>query len=122
MECVYRVSMRNFPNCLDCGLRLSAYKSKRCYACNGKIRLGVFIKKDVGYYAVHRWVRKVYGSANKCEGDECKKESKFFEWSLLKGNPYERNRSYFWQLCKKCHNLYDKVYDGRQRNTRGQFV
>lgn len=57
--------------------------------------------------SIHNWLRKIYGQANHCENNKCKKISKHFEWSLLKGKKYERKRKNFWQLCTSCHAMYD---------------
>lgn len=61
---------------------------------------------EVGYTALHDWLRKNFGKANKCE--ICKiLIAKKYEWALLKGKEYERKRENFWQLCSKCHTKYD---------------
>lgn len=109
-------------NCIYCGKNLSRKEYTRCKPCFAKLRKGKFVKKQVKYYAVHKWIRVNFGSAYKCENDKCEHESNAFEWSLLRGNKLERKRKNFWQLCKKCHNLYDNVYLNRKRDAKGKFI
>ena len=61
----------------------------------------------VTYNTVHWWIRRNFGSANKCENPKCLGESNIFEWALLKGKIHERNIKNYWQLCRKCHFSYD---------------
>lgn len=61
---------------------------------------------EVGYSGIHKWLTKSYGSPKIC--DNCDTEdAKRYEWALLKGKSYERNRDNFIRMCKKCHNNYD---------------
>jgi hypothetical protein len=62
---------------------------------------------NITYNSLHWWIRRNYGSANKCENHKCEAKSNIFEWALLKGKNYERKRGNFWQLCRKCHFNYD---------------
>lgn len=65
-------------------------------------------KEEPTYGIVHYWLRMRYGKAYKCEGSNCSGISNCFEWSLLKGKEYIRDRSNFWQLCRSCHTKYDQ--------------
>ncbi len=67
------------------------------------------------YSSIHSWIRKNFGSAQKCEGSNCTGPSKRIEWALLKGKKYERKRENFIQLCKSCHVKYDATPEGRKR-------
>lgn len=61
---------------------------------------------NVGYTALHDWLRKNYGKASKCE--HCKTlNAKRYEWALIKGKKYQRKRENFIELCPKCHAKYD---------------
>lgn len=73
---------------------------------------------NVGYYGLHHWIRKTFGSAKKCENKKCKyprknaagntiKEPKRYEWALKKGKKYTRNKKDYFQLCPSCHRKYD---------------
>lgn len=61
-------------------------------------------KKDVGYYAVHDWLKLNFGKASECE--KCG-NIKNVQWAKKKGCDYLRRRENFWQLCAKCHMYYD---------------
>src|SRR5438552_3862146 len=52
-----------------------------------------------GYHAIHNWIAKYYGRANKCESVTCSQKSKTFQWALLQEKKYEHKRENFWQLC-----------------------
>ncbi len=64
-------------------------------------------KAGITYNSLHWWLRREFGSANKCEHPLCDKDSIHFQWSLIKGKEYDRNIENFWQLCRKCHFKYD---------------
>jgi len=79
--------------------------------CRGKTYSGEKHYRYIGkasYHSTHWWLLYYHGKAKKCENYYCKKESKIFEWALLKGKEYERNTENFWQLCKSCHMYYDR--------------
>lgn len=59
------------------------------------------------YTRIHNWLRKHYGKANCCENPECVGKSKYFQWSKIKGKPYEKTREHFRMLCISCHTKYD---------------
>ena len=59
------------------------------------------------YRAIHVWLRDNYGKATKCEELLCLRESTNYEWSLLKGRKYERNRGNYVMKCRQCHAIYD---------------
>ena len=42
--------------------------------------------------AIHRWINKYYGKADRCEDPNCKNISAWFEWALIKGRKYLRKR------------------------------
>lgn len=109
------------PIC-ECGKRLTRYDASNCRNCYYEKKKGLFIKEFVGYSAVHRWIRKNYGIANRCENLYCSGKSIVFEWSLIKGKKIERKRENYWRLCKNCHNLYDNVYSNRKRKKDGTFI
>lgn len=68
-----------------------------------------------GYYAIHKWLFKNYGKADRCEGRECKKISHTFHWCLLKGKKYEHKRENFIMFCSSCHRLYDQTKEWIKR-------
>ncbi len=76
-------------------------------------------KEKCSVRAVHRWINRKYGKANKCEHKNCTGESEWFEWSLLKGKKYERVRKNFWMLCRKCHTIYDMTETRKSNIIKG---
>jgi hypothetical protein len=64
----------------------------------------------VGYQAIHNWLVKNFGKADRCENKYCKTEKpKRYEWALKKGAEYQRRRSSFLRLCTVCHHRYDDI-------------
>lgn len=84
------------------------YCSRKCY---GLTRLGInnvrWAGDNLTYAGVHKWINSVYGKANRCEGNDCSGMSTKFEWSLIRGKLYARNRDNFRMLCIRCHRRYD---------------
>lgn len=64
------------------------------------------------YSYIHQWLGRTYGKADHCENPKCESTSTRFEWAKLTDKPYARKRENFWQLCKKCHVVYDGVSVG----------
>ncbi|MFZ2152271.1 MAG: hypothetical protein WAV09_04145 [Minisyncoccia bacterium] len=74
--------------------------------------------KEAGYIAMHQWLRRKFGKANKCENQSCKYPRKNangkiifyptrFEWAIIHGNEHDHERENYIQLCKSCHVRYD---------------
>ena len=66
---------------------------------------------NVGYDALHDWVRRKLGYAQRCQ--HCGEEGQFVngKWSIElanKSGKYLRNLSDWLRLCVKCHRIYDK--------------
>jgi hypothetical protein len=59
---------------------------------------------QVGYGALHAWVRKMLGKPTECENLMCKhsKKNKRFVWANISGE-YERNISDWHSLCYSCN-------------------
>jgi len=60
-----------------------------------------------GYDAIHCWLKRHYGKADKCESPNCTGKSKMFHWAKIKGLKYEHKRENFRMLCASCRRLYD---------------
>jgi hypothetical protein len=74
----------------------------------------------VGYNALHSWVHRHFGSADKCE--HCKNPRGRFEWANKSGK-YLRDRNDWLKLCRGCHTLYDKDNKfGRMRPGRSRQI
>lgn len=63
--------------------------------------------KQSQYIEIHRWLKRNFGIASKCEMDGCDRKPKRYEWALKKGYSYEKSRENFMQLCPSCHRKYD---------------
>lgn len=67
-------------------------------------------QKKPSYTAIHLWLRKEYGPANKCSNKiDCPKKAEVYNWCLKKGKEYERKRQNFIMLCRACHVKYDNM-------------
>ena len=85
-----------------------------CKMCNKKFRIVpclIGLRKycskacgDIGYNALHKWVRKQFGKAGKCSFDNTHKGR--YEWAN-KSRKYKRITSDWIELCNKCHQKYD---------------
>lgn len=71
---------------------------------------------DVGYGALHTWVKTALGRPSKCEHCGTTKAQRF-EWANKSGK-YLRDLTDWIRLCKKCHHAYDdlstKLWRGRR--------
>jgi hypothetical protein len=66
-----------------------------------------WVGDKISYNGLHWWLRREYGSANRCENPDCGGKSKKYEYALIHGKKYERKRENFMMLCKSCHVKYD---------------
>jgi hypothetical protein len=116
--------------CPDCG-KLIDKRSSYCRSCFQKgDRNHSWVGDKVGYFALHQWIRKYYGSPKKC--DHCGiTDAKHFEWANI-SKKYLRDRSNYIRLRSHCHHLYDdmgnkawitkrKLY-GQSGHTRSAWV
>jgi hypothetical protein len=60
------------------------------------------------YIALHKWLHREYGKADKCENILCLKTSKNYAYALIKGKKLMRERNNFMKLCYSCHVKYDR--------------
>ncbi len=67
------------------------------------------------YQAIHYWLRKNYGKADKCKNEDCEGISNTYSWSLKKGLGYEYKRENFEMLCRSCHAKLDMTESGKKR-------
>lgn len=65
-----------------------------------------------GYKAIHQWITRCLGKANKCEGHlfgiKCRGLEKRFEWANISGE-YKRDLKDYIQLGHSCHIKYDGI-------------
>lgn len=57
--------------------------------------------------AIHKWLNKWYGRANKCTSPNCDGTSEHYEWAKIKGKSYAKIISHYQMMCRKCHTKYD---------------
>lgn len=67
------------------------------------------------YSAIHAWLIRRYGNADRCEYPQCNGLSKVFHWAKRRGFLYEHKRENFIMLCVSCHSRYDWDDEKRQR-------
>jgi len=103
---------------IDCGTDDKCNLSKRCRDCHD-----IFSRDEnhpswkgnnVTYRMIHMWLVAKFGKANTCENVDCSGKSETFEWALVKGCSYERQRENFIRLCKSCHTSYDMTDEARK--------
>ena len=73
---------------------------------------------DVGYRALHHWVKRHFGVADKCRvcGKLQTESGKMIHWSNISGK-YKRQKDDWQKLCAKCHKNYDlNILQGGQNN------
>lgn len=73
-----------------------------------------------GYLAIHSWMARTFGKANKCENPKCKyprlsmrgklmRAPKKFHWANKTGK-YLRKRYDWMMLCPSCHLFHDRKF------------
>ena len=62
--------------------------------------------ENVGYFALHSWVKRHKGSPVECE--KCKKNDKqsVYDWANI-DHKYRRNLDDYIRLCRSCHRKHD---------------
>jgi len=73
------------------------------------------------YRAIHKWIARNYGKADKCVGADCKGMSKKYEWALIKGNSHGRDINSYMMLCRSCHGIYDMTDQNRERKRKSML-
>jgi len=121
------------PKCMDCEIQISYYK-KRCKSCNGKWiyknggGLGTWTKHNytsqnnhawkgdnVGYTALHEWVRKRLNRERCYHCDTNKRKI----YAANKSGNYRRNLNDWIPLCNPCHTKYDTQKRENEIFTKG---
>lgn len=81
-----------------------------------------WVGDKIGYQGIHSWIIRQFGKANICENPDCiypRKgglgsgrwllKPKRFDWANISGK-YLRDRNDFIQLCRSCHEKWDKGF------------
>ena len=95
------------------------YCSKPCqYKGHTASNSPCWIGDNISYKALHNWVVRRWGKANKCENNE--EHEGRFEWANMSKN-YLRERSDWKMLCVSCHKKYDYT-DERKKHMSLQAI
>lgn len=62
---------------------------------------------EASYSAIHKWLRRNYGNATKCENKQCLRTSSTFDYALISGRNHSHSRENYVMLCRQCHKIYD---------------
>ena len=68
---------------------------------------GMWKGDQVGYTALHKWVKRNLGIALKCNFDSTHKSTRY-HWANISGS-YLRDINDWTSLCPSCHSQYDKI-------------
>ena len=77
--------------------------------------------EGLGYFGIHKWLRKYFGYATKCENFNCLGKSITFQWALMRGKKHERKRENYIQLCRSCHNSYDMTDEIKKKISNAYY-
>ena len=131
--------MKN-SKCIDCGTITKGY-SQRCHSCSFKksgktkgIKNNFWKGDDVGYSALHYWVKKYKPRKNYCE--RCGKTNVWLD--LANKGIYNRDFKNWEELCRKCHMISDgrlkilanqssyagktRIKKNNKRDEKGKFI
>lgn len=74
--------------------------------------------QSLEYFRIHNWLTYHHGKACKCDNELCESvKPKRFEWALLKGKDYKKDRNNYIQLCPSCHRRYDYTEEQRKKQS-----
>ncbi len=62
------------------------------------------------YQSVHKWLQYHFPKIRKCERCGTSEDRKY-EYALIKGKRYEKNRENFMEMCAPCHKIYDNIIE-----------
>lgn len=77
----------------------------------------VYTTDGIKYYSygyVHQWIRKLYGRAYKCVGEQCTGISGAYQWANISGK-YLMDITDWKQLCRSCHSKFDFTPDSSKK-------
>ena len=95
------------PRCLDCGKELYNYNAIYCKLHAQFGERGSSWKGDnVGYGALHHWVKKNLGEPLICWYCNTSTAKKY-HWANRSGE-YKRDLNDWFRLCVSCHHFYDR--------------
>lgn len=74
--------------------------------------------EEVGYQALHRWVKKQFGSPPNCE--RCGTDEGLIDWAN-KSHEYRRALDDWLRLCRRCHWAHDQGFRGVATKKYGAY-
>lgn len=110
-----------------CANKIPWNKGKKIDQTSGD-RNGNWKGDSAGYQAIHSWLVRNHGLADKCEHSECPRKSTSYEYALIHGREYSRDIKNFIKLCQSCHRKYDfteketAFVKSRNRDSNGRFL
>ncbi len=92
-------------------------KGKKCPSTTGPNH-GAWVGDSAVYGTKHQYLGRHFGKAKKCENINCfyprknasrgwVRSAKKYEWALVRGRSYSRDRKDYLRLCASCHRRYD---------------
>lgn len=107
-------AIRKYGKCVRCvklGKSLSAEHRQNVSKALSGSRSSAWKGDNVGYGALHDWVRKQLGKAIYCSNDKSHKSWRY-EWANISGE-YKRDVSDYRSLCVACHRKPDLEHFSR---------
>jgi hypothetical protein len=101
---------RGVPNSPETRRKISEHHKK-----HGIIPPYQFNKDSKNYSTLHKWLVSEYGRADRCENPDCKGISENYDYALIKGHEYSRDREDYTMLCRSCHIKYDMTDERKER-------
>jgi hypothetical protein len=78
-------------------------------------------KPNPSMSAIHSYLRRKHGSAARHPCSHCGKRfpgPRIMQWAHIHDTPYDKDISHYMPLCKRCHNIYDGVFEAVARANR----
>jgi hypothetical protein len=104
-----------------CGRPCTQERKDKIGNANRGDKSGLWKGDNIGYKAVHLWLKVNFGKANRCEAplrlpiQPC---SNKYEWALKRNKKCERKRENFFMSCTSCHKTYDKIINNIKKYKR----
>ena len=95
------------PSCPSCNKKKETYSKGLCWECFKGENHFNWKGDNVGYGALHDWIKKQKGIATHCELISCEGISTNYQWANISGL-YLRELTDWMQLCISCHVKFDK--------------
>jgi len=67
----------------------------------------LYLKNPNSLSNIHRWVNRHHAKTGKCEQCHVSKKT---DYAKIYDRDYTRNREDYFELCRKCHHIYDNKH------------